>query len=150
MRHDPHPRHLFKLRLFEPRHILRTAAALAAASIVLGFVFSLVLSHLFAGRAAGWGDLIGAVVGQQLGVAAGFTLVFTVSALRAGRRWWVVVLLLLCAYLLSFLTLATLLSIGVSIKAVAMVLWVLATAASVAAGPKPAPPRSEKDRPVDR
>jgi len=134
MRQDTHPRHLFKLR-----KIATTAIALAAASASLGFGFSLVLSRLFAGRAAGWGDLIGAVVGLQLGVATGFALVFTVSALRAGRRWWVVMLLLLCAYPLSFLTLATLLSIGLSIKVAAVVLWVLATAASVAAGSKPAP-----------
>lgn len=140
MRQDTHPRHLFKLR-----KIATTAIALAAASASLGFGFSLVLSRLFAGRAAGWGDLIGAVVGLQLGVATGFALVFTVSALRAGRRWWVVLLLLLCAYPLSFLTLATLLSIGLSIKVAAVVLWVLATAASVAAGSKPAPPRSDRD-----
>ena len=137
MHHDIRPRHLFKLR-----KIATTAIVLATASASLGFGFSLVLSRLFAGRAAGWGDLIGAVVGLQLGVATGFALVLTVSALRAGRRWWVVLLLLLCAYPLSFLTLATLLSMGVPLKVAAMVLWVLATAASVFAGSKPVPPDS--------
>ena len=54
----------------------------------LGFVFSRVLRS----SAAGWGDLIGAVLGVYLGAWLASVCVFAVSARLASRSWWSVVL----------------------------------------------------------
>lgn len=50
------------------------------------------LSRLLRSSAAGWGDLIGAVLGVYLGVWVASVCVFTVSARLAARSWWFVVL----------------------------------------------------------
>ena len=54
----------------------------------LGFV----LGRSFRSSAAGWGDLIGAVVGIYLGAWLASVCVFAVSARLASRPWWFVVL----------------------------------------------------------
>lgn len=71
------------------RRCLLAGAALVALVPVCSMTGALVLSRALRSSAAGWGDLIGAVLGIYAGFWIGASTVFALAARLGSRSWWV-------------------------------------------------------------
>lgn len=118
--------------------VLRRAVSVGSVLAVLAppcsLVAALVLSRLLRSSAAGWGDLVGAVLGIHLGFWAAAVVVFATAARLGSRPFWVVVLGAAGLLPSTLLLLALATNLGAPLPVTIVLLWVFVSACSTWAG----------------
>lgn len=117
-----------------PRRLLVLAPVLAVLAPACSLLGALVFSRALRSSAAGWGDLIGAVIGIYLGFWVAASSVFTAAARLASRAWWVTLLGVAGLLPMMMLVVAVAANLDASFPFTVMLLWVLVSLCATWAG----------------
>jgi len=117
-----------------PRRLLVLAPVLAVLAPVCSLLGAMVFSRALRSSAAGWGDLIGAVIGIYLGFWVAASSVFTAAARLASRAWWVTLLGAAGLLPAMMLVLAVTTNLGAPLPFTVVLLWVLVSLCAAWAG----------------